>query len=66
MAEVVLKNVKKVYPNAPGSKKKKKKAEEVQEGKANLVVTEDGVVAVHDFNIEITDKEFIVLVGPSG
>ena len=66
MSEVVLKNVKKVYPNAPGSKKKKKKAEDAQDGKANLVVTEDGVVAVHDFNIEIADKEFIVLVGPSG
>ncbi len=25
-----------------------------------------GVVAVHDFNLEIADKEFIVLVGPSG
>ena len=29
-------------------------------------MTERGVVAVHDFNIEIADKEFIVLVGPSG
>ena len=68
MSEVVLKNVKKVYPNAPGSKKKKaKKTEEVQEeGRANLTVTEEGVIAVHDFNINIADKEFIVLVGPSG
>jgi multiple sugar transport system ATP-binding protein len=24
------------------------------------------VIAVHDFNLEITDKEFVVLVGPSG
>ena len=28
--------------------------------------TVDGVVAVQDFNIEIDDNEFIVLVGPSG
>jgi len=25
-----------------------------------------GVVAVHDFNLEIEDKEFVILVGPSG
>ena len=59
----------KIYPNAPGDKKKKKakKGEEpVEENKVNLQVTERGVVAVHDFNIEIADKEFIVLVGPSG
>ena len=53
----------KIYPNAPGTKKKK--ADE-GEKKGNLTVTERGVVAVHDFNIEIADKEFIVLVGPSG
>ncbi|MDD6490133.1 MAG: sn-glycerol-3-phosphate ABC transporter ATP-binding protein UgpC [Clostridia bacterium] len=29
-------------------------------------VYDGGVVAVHDFNLEIADKEFIVLVGPSG
>ena len=59
----------KIYPNAPGDKKKKKakKGEEpVEENKVNLQVTERGVVAVHDFNIDIADKEFIVLVGPSG
>ncbi|MBR1392204.1 MAG: sn-glycerol-3-phosphate ABC transporter ATP-binding protein UgpC [Ruminococcus sp.] len=27
---------------------------------------ENGFVAVHDFNLEIKDEEFIVLVGPSG
>ena len=29
-------------------------------------VYEKGVVAVHDFNLEIHDKEFMVFVGPSG
>jgi len=37
-----------------------------QESKAKLQVTEQGVVAVQEFNLEIADKEFIVLVGPSG
>lgn len=62
MAEVILKNVKKVYPYQE-TKKKKKGAEEK---KTNLQITDEGVLAVHDFNLEIKDKEFIVLVGPSG
>ncbi|MGN1002868.1 MAG: ABC transporter ATP-binding protein [Oscillospiraceae bacterium] len=69
MAEVVLKNVKKIYPNAETEKKKskKKKGEEpVEEKKVNLQITDKGVVAVQEFNINIADKEFIVLVGPSG
>ena len=61
MAEVVLKNIKKVYPY---SEPKKKKGE--PEKKTNLQITEEGVLAVQDFNLEIADKEFIVLVGPSG
>lgn len=40
MAEVILKDIKKVYEN--------------------------GYVGTHDVNISIADKEFIVLVGPSG
>ena len=63
MAKVILKNLKKVYPNAE-KKKKSKKGEEVK--KSNLQITAEGVVAVQDFNLEIADKEFIVLVGPSG
>ena len=39
---------------------------EQQESKAKLQVTEQGVVAVQEFNLEIADKEFVVLVGPSG
>ena len=30
------------------------------------MVTEEGVLAVQDFNLDIKDREFIVLVGPSG
>ena len=65
MAEVVLKNIKKVYPHS-GEKEKKKKAKESPEKKSNLQITAEGVVAVQQFSLDIADKEFIVLVGPSG
>ncbi len=63
MASLTLKDVKKVYPH-DGKMKKAKKGE--AQKKTNLLVTEEGVVAVQEFNLEIADKEFIVLVGPSG
>ena len=64
MAKVVLKNLKKVYPNTEKKKKAKKGAE--PEKKVSLQITDEGVVAVQEFSLEIADKEFIVLVGPSG
>lgn len=68
MASVTLKNVKKIYPFSgdEGRKKKKKSEDQPEERKANLQVTEQGVVAVQEFNLAVEDKEFIVLVGPSG
>ena len=71
MASVSLKNIKKIYPFLADEEKKKKKSKKkdvVDDGKekANLQITEQGVVAVQEFNLEIADKEFIVLVGPSG
>ncbi len=66
MAEVLLKDVMKIYPHAPGESKKKAKAALEEEKKINLQVTDEGVVAVQKFNLDIKDKEFIVLVGPSG
>ncbi len=68
MAEVQLKNIKKVYPFVSGEdkKKKKKKADEPEKKKVNLQITDEGVVAVQQFSLDIKDKEFIVLVGPSG
>ena len=69
MATVTLKHIQKIYPNTePAKSKKKKKKEEqpVEEKKYKLKVTDEGVVAVDDFNLDIADKEFIVLVGPSG
>ena len=67
MATVQLKNVKKIYPFISGEgKKKKNKKDQPEEKKVNLQITDQGVVAVQEFNLDIADKEFIVLVGPSG
>ncbi len=68
MATVQLKNIKKVYPYISGEQKKskKKKDDEPEKKKVNLQITDEGVVAVQEFNLDIADKEFIVLVGPSG
>ena len=72
MAEVKLVNIKKVYPFSGDEKKNKKKflKKEVDKNpetnKPNLQITDEGVVAVQEFNLDIKDKEFIVLVGPSG
>ncbi len=75
MSSITLKNIRKVYPVADDIKKKGKKLPKkppVPTGAPdedfipNLQVTEEGVVAVQDFNLEIADKEFVVLVGPSG
>ncbi|MBR3359115.1 MAG: sn-glycerol-3-phosphate ABC transporter ATP-binding protein UgpC [Solobacterium sp.] len=69
MATVSLRHIQKIYPNTePQAKKKKNKKEEkpVEEKTYKLKITDEGVVAVDDFNLDIADKEFIVLVGPSG
>ncbi len=75
MSTLSLRNVKKIYPfNSDDAKqtrkmekKRKKSGEYVEpEKKVNLQITDQGVVAVQEFNLEIADKEFIVLVGPSG
>ena len=65
MASVVLKDIRKVYPNIE-TKTKKRKGDEPEKKKHNLKVTEEGVLAVDHFNLEIADKEFVVFVGPSG
>ena len=74
MASLSLRNIKKIYPHHSDdqkaakkmARKAKKNGEPVEEKKVNLQITEQGVVAVQEFNLEIADKEFIVLVGPSG
>jgi len=68
MATVKLKDIKKIYPHSDVKKRKKAKGKDapVREQGPNLLITEEGVVAVQEFNLDIADKEFIVLVGPSG
>ena len=69
MATVSLQHIQKIYPQSREEKKPKKKNkddEPVEEKTYTLKVTDEGVVAVDDFNLDIADKEFIVLVGPSG
>ncbi|HHU03873.1 MAG TPA: sn-glycerol-3-phosphate ABC transporter ATP-binding protein UgpC [Fastidiosipila sp.] len=65
MASVTLKNLKKIYPLNEQKKEQKKYVTEQGES-VNLQITDEGVIAVQEFNLEIADKEFIVLVGPSG
>ena len=70
MAEVILKDIVKIYPYVDKPKRKyfglfgKKVVPNVR--KHNLQITDKGVVAVQSLNIDIKDGEFIVLVGPSG
>ena len=66
MAKVVLKNIKKIYPLQENKKGLFGKKKETSKKSTNLQITDEGVVAVQDFNIDIKDNEFIVLVGPSG
>ena len=63
MSSVTLKNIRKVYPIEDDIKKKKKNAPRNPVSVApdgdfvpNLQITEEGVVAVQDFNLEIKDK----------
>ena len=53
MASILLKHIFKIYPRSKAEKKK--------EQQQNL-----SPFAVRDFNLEIQDGEFVVLVGPSG
>ena len=65
MATMNLKDVMKIYPLPKDQKAKKPKKGE-EEKKVNLQITEKGVIAVQQFNLDVADGEFIVLVGPSG
>ncbi len=68
MAKVCLRGVTKIYPYVDGEAKKPKNKKDfpVDEERSQLQHTDKGVFAVNDFNLEIEDNEFIVLVGPSG
>ena len=66
MAEVILQNVKKIYPHVEKKVKSVKGKVVEEKRKNNLQITDKGIVAVQEFNLDIKDGEFVVLVGPSG
>lgn len=66
MSSLSLKNINKVFTYSNEDKKKKNRVDCSQEDNATPQMTEQGVLAVKDFNLDVADKEFIVLVGPSG
>ncbi len=66
MSEVSLKHIEKIYPNIEEKKGRFGKKKNEPKKKSNLKVTDEGVLAVEDFNLDIADCEFVVLVGPSG
>ena len=70
MAEVSLRHIKKVYPNSERTSKKglfgRKKVDDGARKASSLRITDEGVLAVPDFNLDIADREFVVFVGPSG
>ena len=62
MAELSLRHIYKVYPGKAGAK-----AKSAKKGEEKDTDTRHGdYTAVRDFNMEISDGEFIVFVGPSG
>ena len=68
MASLSMKHLRKIYPYTKPKVKKFKLfgSRESERINPNLEVTEDGLVAVQDFSLEVAHGEFIVLVGPSG
>ena len=68
MSTISLQHIQKIYPNAAVQERRKKKDKDgdIPKKKNNLKITDEGVVAVDDFNLEVADKEFVVFVGPSG
>ena len=68
MASLTMKHLRKIYPYTRPKAKKIRLfgSGEPDRVNPNLEVTEDGLVAVQDFSLEVAHGEFIVLVGPSG
>ena len=56
MAQVSLKNIKKVYPVSKDKKHKKR------EDGPNLQITDEGVVAVQQFSLDIAVWVFVFIV----
>lgn len=68
MSKLLLKNVLKIYPytKVSGIFGRKKAREALARERRNPYTTNEGVVAVQNFNLEIEEGDFVVLLGPSG
>lgn len=69
MAELVLENLVKIYPFTQvgglfGARKRSQEA--LLRERVNPYTTNEGVIAVQQFSLEIEHGEFVVLLGPSG
>ena len=68
MASLSMKHLRKIYPYTKPKARKFRLfgSRDTERVNPNLEVTEDGLVAVQDFSLEVSHGEFIVLVGLSG
>ena len=69
MAELVLNDLVKIYPYTKigglfGARRRS--VEALRQEKMNPYITNEGVIAVQQFSLEIEHGEFVVLLGPSG
>ena len=68
MSELSLENLVKIYPytNPRRLFGRKQAREELARERAMPYTTNEGVIAVQQFSLEIHEGEFVVLLGPSG
>lgn len=68
MAQLELRNIIKIYPytKVSGLFGRKKARERLKQQRMKPFTTNEGVIAVQKFDLDINDGEFIVLLGPSG
>ncbi len=68
MSSLLFKDVLKIYPYTSVSRifGRKKAREALARERMNPYTTNEGVIAVQKFNLEIDSGEFVVLLGPSG
>ena len=68
MASLNMVHLRKIYPYTKPKTRRFRLfgSGESDQVNPNLEITEDGLVAVQDFSLEVAHGEFIVLVGPSG
>jgi len=69
MSELKLKDLVKVYPYTVVKNRlfgRRRAQEALEKERAMPYTTDEGVVAVQDFSLTVSDGEFVVLLGPSG